>query len=98
MAVQGELFVNTDSLDDLGAFLSTLNTTLSENLDTLKTEFAKITTSWKDKDGAELNTKYESFITSAEELKTKIEALTNTASQASKDYITAQNKATSNML
>ena len=98
MSAQGELFVNIQSLDELGAFLSSLNTTLTANLETLKTEFGKITSSWKDKDGTDLKTKYEDFITSAEELLTQIDKLSTTASTASADYNAALTKAIGSMM
>ena len=98
MAVQGELFVDTKNLDDLGAFLNSLNTTLTDSLTTLKTEFGKITSSWKDADGAELKKKYDDFITSAEELLSQIESLSSIAQTASTDYEAAVNKAIASMV
>ena len=91
MAVQGELFVDTKNLNSL-------NTTLTDSLTTLKTEFGKITSSWKDADGAELKKKYDDFITSAEELLSQIESLSSIAQTASTDYEAAVNKAIASMV
>ena len=98
MAVAGELFVDIQALDDLGAFLISLDSTLSDKLSTLKTEFGKITDSWKDSDGEALKGKYDEFIKSADELCTKLQSLGEIATTESKGYESAKSKAIGNLL
>jgi len=75
MGGQGELFVNMEGLVGLGTLLKTTDSKLEKNFDDLKKEFGKINSSWKDKDGAEIISRYNDFIAEATKLCDEIKNL-----------------------
>lgn len=80
------LFVKTEELLEFGEYLLNTKSNLDTLLGDLDTQMSQISDAWKDKDGADFVTKFNAFITEANNIGVEVNKLGIYAKQISTDY------------